>query len=126
MKRFLIGSVLVIVCSFVLVLAGVWVSEWTDTPQNVAAAPAQKQNEDASAWVGCRDFARMMRDVQAGVLNEAEMRTAAQEVRTSTRLSTDGVVKEAGDALVRTITHGTTKDVTAAIVALNAACASHR
>ena len=69
---------------------------------------------DATVKIACRDFARFMEDVEAGVLSAAEMRERAKDIRANTRL-VPGEMKAAGDDLLSSFTTGTLADVTKAM-----------
>lgn len=85
--------------------------------------PITTDRFSATVTVACRDFRRLLEDMKSGVLNDHEIREQAKKIRENTRLSDSADVRAAGDALVRSMTTGTIKDVNEAMKQLANACA---
>ena len=76
---------------------------------------------DAGAYLACQKFAPLMRDVQAGVMTDPEVRAALKEMYRSASAWPNSDVARATAALLRTFTEGT-GDIKAETAALVDAC----
>jgi len=88
------------------------------------AACGGGEENDASAWVACREYRQLVRDVAAGIATPAEVRVRLQALDRSAQLADDPAVRTNARELLRA---ATTDDrfATEAARGMTAACAAH-
>jgi hypothetical protein len=89
------------------------------------SAAEEPRNWDASAHFACRDYSRLAKDLQGGLVNEPEMRTRVQQILENARLADAQKAPKVADsaqALLAAVTTGTTQEAVAAMKALTDAC----
>lgn len=88
-----------------------------------ASAAASLPALDAGAWLACRKFEPLARDVNAGLLTNAEFRDGLKDVREEAAGWPTSAVSLASTALLRTLTIGGTEGaMKAQFLALVDAC----
>jgi hypothetical protein len=112
---------LILIAAFALLWAiGSFKSD--DSKTDKAATAKEYKSKDASGIFACRDFYKLLQDMQAGILNDAEIREMAKKINTNARLSDSPNVRDAGQQLLRSITVGTLDDAKEALEGMTAVC----
>jgi hypothetical protein len=75
------------------------------TPATASSAPSLPKL-DAGAWLACRKFEPLARDVNAGLLTSDEFRDGLKDVREEASAWPNSAVSLASTALLRTLTIG--------------------
>jgi hypothetical protein len=78
------------------------------SPPPQAAEPARTKPLDAGAWMACRTFDPLVRDVDRGTLSQEEWRAGLKEVYDHAKVYPNSDVARASTALLQTFTIGGT------------------
>lgn len=104
------------IASLVLATVSVAACDTKTSSSSSSSASASGSNSSVGA---CKHWNNIRGDISAGILTDAELRSKVGEVRSS---ATSPAVEKAATILLAGITSRDKTDITAGLVALNAAC----
>lgn len=84
--------------------------------------PTPTPRLDAGGRLACRAYRGIFRDLNAGVLTDAEFRSAVQRAHRDAEISEDRQLAGGSQALLRALTTGTNQDAADALIVIHERC----